>query len=396
MPTIGILTNVLPTTPSQAGSPRLFHLTKEWSRDHKIIYICISKEEVLQEDVLDLIDGVTFLPPPPLPTLKGRIIHRILNLPYFFEAKRNPEYVKNTHREIRNLVKEQGITHLHVNQLLNAQYVPEDLDIADISIDIRDALPALYMREASVQKNFLSKVDHWLEAYAIGSYLKKIDKKGYFLSMVSQADTDYLKDKWGVRTEVIPNGVDLSLFERTLSAGPRKPIAIFTGIMNYRPNIDTAINFAENIFPLVRKYNPQIEFHVVGMGPTEEVLALERIEGVKVLGMVPSMQPYLENASVFVCPMRLGAGIKNKILSAMAAELPIVATTMGVAGVEIKDGEHFLLRNDNVSFAKAVLDVVEGTIDTTKLIENAKNKSIQSYSWEPLAKLYLDRVSQFR
>jgi glycosyltransferase involved in cell wall biosynthesis len=119
---------------------------------------------------------------------------------------------------------------------------------------------------------------------------------------------------------------------------------VFTGVLDYPPNADAARYLLSTITPLVRQEIPNIEVVIAGRNPSPDVLALaSRVPGVTVTGSVPDLRPYLESASVFVAPLRFASGMQNKILEAMAMELPVVTTPVAAEGVSIENEQPPLL-----------------------------------------------------
>lgn len=137
---------------------------------------------------------------------------------------------------------------------------------------------------------------------------------------------------------VVPNGVDLAFWRRTDRALGRDEI-VLTGAMDYPPNVDAAIHLVEDILPIVRRSVPAARVAIVGRDPAPEVLALGHRPGVTVTGFVDDVRPYLERASVFAAPLRYGAGIQNKVLEALAMEVPVVATPLAAEGLRTEAGD---------------------------------------------------------
>ncbi len=144
-------------------------------------------------------------------------------------------------------------------------------------------------------------------------------------------------DAGGATPVVVPNGVDLAVWQRT---GRRLGDAIvLTGAMDYVPNADAAVELASRILPLVRRDVPDARVVIVGRDPGPAVQALAQLPGVSVTGFVEDVKPYLEDAAVFAAPLRIGAGIQNKVLEAMAMEVPVVATPLAADGLRTEDAQ---------------------------------------------------------
>lgn len=142
-------------------------------------------------------------------------------------------------------------------------------------------------------------------------------------------------ERW--KAAIVPNGVDLDFWRRTSPAlGVDR--MVLTGAMDYPPNVDAAVQLASVILPLVRRVIPTATVAIVGRDPAPAVQALALSPGVVVTGSVDDVRPYLESASVFAAPIRFGAGIQNKVLEAMAMEVPVVASPLAAEGLRTEDG----------------------------------------------------------
>jgi sugar transferase (PEP-CTERM/EpsH1 system associated) len=145
----------------------------------------------------------------------------------------------------------------------------------------------------------------------------------------------------------LENGVDLEHFSPALSfacpyAGGA-PNIVFTGRMDYWPNVDAAVWFSEEVMPLLRKAHSRARFHIVGAAPARRVLRLRRMPGVVVTGAVADVRPFLAHADVAVAPLRIARGIQNKVLEAMAMARPVVVTAAALEGVRAVPGRDLLL-----------------------------------------------------
>jgi glycosyltransferase involved in cell wall biosynthesis len=141
------------------------------------------------------------------------------------------------------------------------------------------------------------------------------------------------------RSVVVPNGVDLGYWHRTNESLGRDTI-VFTGAMDYGPNADAALHLVQAVLPRVRGRRPDARVLLVGRGPGPALReAAARAEGVTLTGTVPDVRPALEEAAVFAAPLRVGAGIQNKVLEALAMEVPVVASSLAAGGLHTADGE---------------------------------------------------------
>jgi sugar transferase (PEP-CTERM/EpsH1 system associated) len=185
----------------------------------------------------------------------------------------------------------------------------------------------------------------------------------------------------GVPVDVVENGVDVERFRPT--AGDRDPHhLVFTGVMNYLPNVDGATWFCREVFPRVRDEIPEATFTICGSAPTPEVVALGRLPGVTVTGAVPDVVPYLARASVAVVPVRIARGVQNKLLEAMAAGLPTVTTTAAAAGVDAVDGRDLFVADDPAAFSAAVVRLLRDRRLRDQVGRAARAAVEAGYRWE--------------
>jgi polysaccharide biosynthesis protein PslH len=204
--------------------------------------------------------------------------------------------------------------------------------------------------------------------------------------VVSEKDLDELHGiSPALAVEVIPNGIDLTQF--TPPSDPREPnLLLFTGNYEYAPNVDAAIFLAQVIMPRVLARVPSALLVLVGNAPPQEVNELGN-KRILVRGRVPDLKPYLANAAAFVCPLRFGAGIKNKILEALAMGCPIVATPLSIDGIAARDGQELLVA-DADAMADAVVRVLEDKALAARLGTNGRRLIEERYSWSHVAAAY--------
>lgn len=155
------------------------------------------------------------------------------------------------------------------------------------------------------------------------------------------------------RTAVVPNAVDLDYFRSRTGASGDPHTMIFAGGMDWFPNRDAMLSFARDIWPALRSANPARTALVVGRHPPRELVSM-RDGRFSVLGFVPDVRPYLERAAVYICPMRRGGGTRLKILDALAMERALVSTELGVEGLGLVSGIHYLAANTPQEFNRQI------------------------------------------
>ena len=157
---------------------------------------------------------------------------------------------------------------------------------------------------------------------------------------------------------------------------------VFTGVMDYFPNIEGCTWFVEEVLPLIRHRHPEATFSIVGSRPTAIVEALGDTPGVTVTGRVDSTAEWLQRASVGVCPLRIARGIQNKVLESMSCGLGVVATTSASDGINAVSGDHFLLADEATTFAAEVANLLDSPERASALGTAARALMEETRSWE--------------
>jgi glycosyltransferase involved in cell wall biosynthesis len=186
---------------------------------------------------------------------------------------------------------------------------------------------------------------------------------------------------------MVPNGVDTDFFRRDSHAAPDAdtPYVLFTGTLDFRPNIDAVSWFAHQVLPLIRAELPDLRFVVVGRSPTPAVRALDRLPGVAIVGEVSDVRPWFNRCAVYVVPMRIGGGVRLKVLEALAMELPVVATHMGAEGVEgLHSGIQALLADKPAEFAAEVCRVLRDRALAQRLGTAGRALVVERYDWRAI------------
>ena len=188
------------------------------------------------------------------------------------------------------------------------------------------------------------------------------------------------------KVEALSNGVDLEYFspdkcskELTLSDECK---LVFSGAMDYWPNIEGATWFARKIFPTIKKAFPHATFCIAGRNPPEEVLALKTIPGIEVTGTVPDMRDYLATATICVVPLLIARGIQNKILEGMAMGKPVIATKGAATGIRAIDGQEIIVADDASQMAQAIIDLLGNKERLRQIGRRGRAYVEREHSWE--------------
>jgi polysaccharide biosynthesis protein PslH len=195
---------------------------------------------------------------------------------------------------------------------------------------------------------------------------------------------------------VVPNGVDLAYYRPGVTEplpGMRQPALVFTGKMDYRPNVDAVLWFADEVLPLIQARAAEVHFYIVGQQPHARLAALAGRPGLTLTGRVPDTRPYMAGAAVYVVPLRIGGGTRLKVLEAMAMGRPIVSTHLGCDGFPFEDGREVRFADDPAAFAATVLELLADGSQAAALGQTARACVVDAYGWDSivpqLERLYL-------
>ena len=184
---------------------------------------------------------------------------------------------------------------------------------------------------------------------------------------------------------VVPNGVDLETFApgRCAAAPEMQPLAlVFSGKMDYRPNVDAVLWFADDILPRVRVHVPTAHFWIVGQQPHPRLARLAERPDITITGRVADVRPYLAGAAVCVLPFRMGGGTRLKVLEALTLGKAVVSTTLGAEGFGLRDGHELRLADTAAAFAPVVVELLTDAEQRARLGAQAHAFATAHYGWE--------------
>ena len=207
---------------------------------------------------------------------------------------------------------------------------------------------------------------------------------------VSPQDAEVFARDYGVPDPSdVPTGVDTEYFRTSGRETPRANNLVFTGSMDWMPNEDAILWFADAILPRVRAAVPDVTLTVVGRHPPPRVRALADAGlGIEVTGSVPDVRPYMERAAAFVVPIRIGGGTRLKVYEAMAMEKPVISTPVGAEGLPVRDGIDALLAAEPDAFADAVVSVLRDPARARSLAAEGAALVRARYGWDRVAEQF--------
>ena len=184
---------------------------------------------------------------------------------------------------------------------------------------------------------------------------------------------------------VVPTGVDTDYFTPA-SAAPERAHMVFTGSMDWLPNEDGMTYFCREVFPRIRRAEPEATLSIIGRAPTPAVRKLAEIPGVDVTGRVDDVRPHIARGSVYVVPLRIGGGTRLKIFEAMSMGKAVVSTTIGAEGLPVTTGRNIEMADEPDAFAHSVVRLIRDTAARWSIESAARQLVVEKYDWSAVAK----------
>jgi glycosyltransferase involved in cell wall biosynthesis len=191
----------------------------------------------------------------------------------------------------------------------------------------------------------------------------------------------------GIRAASIPTGVDTAYFT-PVPAAERPAHLVFSGSMDWHPNEDAVVHFADAILPRIRDEVPDVTFTVVGRNPTDRLRDIAARNGITVTGTVADVRPSIAEAAVYVVPLRAGGGTRLKIFEAFAMARPVVSTTVGAEGLGIGPGKHYVAADRPAEFAGSVVALLRDPARRRQLGDAGRRLVESCYSWPTVTRVF--------
>ncbi|MCS7282445.1 MAG: glycosyltransferase [Anaerolineae bacterium] len=387
------LTSQFPYPPRQGGSLRSWGLISTLARRHDVSLLAFGDpSEAAASPVRDLFRVMGVVPEPPPRAMS----HRLRGL--FLTSQPDMALRLESAAYRRSLI---NLLTLHRFDLVLIEGIEMALflDVVEQACPRPRALFDNFNCEYLLQKRaFLTDIRYpWRWHGALYSlvqwrrlrrYEASVCRRADFVVAVSEADADALRALVpGLSPTVVPNGVDVSAYDPQIPPAPGMGAhaLVFTGKMDFRPNVDAVLWFAEEVLPRVRREVPDAHFWVVGQRPHPRLASLRGNPAVTLTGYVDDTRPYIAGAAVYVAPLRIGGGTRLKLLEAMAMERAVVATRLGAEGYEVRDGKELLLADDAETFAQAILTLLRDPDRRAALGRSARRFVEHRYDWSVLA-----------
>lgn len=386
--------NRVPYPPYRGDKLKIWNLARQLSGKHKLVLISIAqdKEELhYKKQLHEVFDEVHIIRLPKWLSVLNSLLGLIGKLPIQVAYFRSAKFSKLLSRVISG----NSFDAIHVQHIRMGYYF-RNLDRTNVVLDLPDAFSLYWKRRLEQAKSPLKR---WFTGMEYQRLLKFEQQwlPRFPLNLVCSAeDMAYLAENTGANLAVLPNGVDTAQFcQRTDVV--KEPLSIlFTGNMDYEPNIDAVTYFCEELFPEIKAAVPGAKFVIAGQRPVAKVLKLAS-EDVIITGFVKDIAAEYAKATVMVAPLRFGAGTQNKVLEALAVGTPVVCSHVGFKGLGLENGQGAILATEKADFIGAVIRILTDEGYRDNLSGSGSAFIHRHYGWDAVAEqltTYLNQVKR--
>jgi len=374
----------LPYPPNKGDKLRSFHLLQHLAEKHEVhvgTFVDDPDDEVHLPALRRMVAGLHVERLNPrrarIASLAGLLTGRALSLHYYRSA--------SLARWVEATLAQQKFDAAVVFSSVMAQFVQQHRELP-LLVDLVDVDSAKWADYAPQHRWPMSWL-YALEGRRLLAYERAVTARSRCAFLATEKETELftrLAPETAGRVLAMNNGVDANYFapdaaRSTPFRADETPL-VFTGAMDYWPNVDAVSWFVQNVLPLLRAARPSLRLHIVGRSPTSAVRALAG-DAVSVSGTVPDVRPYLQHAAVVVAPLRLARGIQNKILEAMAMERPVVAAATCVEALHAEAGSEILPAVEAQDYAHAIDGLLRSPDRAAAVGVAGRRRVLESYSW---------------
>ena len=377
------LTPYLPYPLNSGGKIRTLNLIKILSRDHNVYLVSL-----VQPDELGHISGLEkYCKVIPLnySTQKYNRLKSLLSTyPYITMLK---HYSHGNQRSIDNLIDKCDFDIIQVESLYMSAYIKNNFKIPMI-FDAHNIESDILYRTC-ISKFNIKSILNCIDYLKNRKYEKNIIKRFNACISVSEIDNERLKVMGAKKLMILPNCADLNFFY-PVKRSDFSPKIIFTGFMNWYPNIDAIECFYKEAYTILKKMIPDIKILIVGREPNDSILRLGENEDIIITGEVPDVRPFISDSDICIVPLRIGGGTRLKILEYFAMKKPVISTSIGAEGIDVENKKHLVIEDDISKFPNRIIELIKDREYAGYLAKNGRELVEKKYSWE----FYRNKLNQ--
>lgn len=384
--------------PDVGGRIRSYHIAQGLAKRHSVTFFTFyAKHPGDVHDQLAHVFERAVCIPLPIPVSRGPreafhfALHLLSPLPYSV-AKHSRAEVQSA---MRDLTRNNSYDLIICDFVIPGAVVPWNICCPKI-LFAHNVEAQIWNRRFRTVTHPIWKMVAWSEYRKMSRYERLCLRSADHVFTVSETDRNTfgaLIDRKQIT--VIPTGVDTEYFRPCGETGRANEL-VFTGAMDWMPNEDAILYFANEILPLIRKSNPEATLTVVGRSPSRRLLNLAFADSrIRVTGRVDDVRPYVADASVFIVPLRIGGGTRLKIFEAMAMGKAIVSTPIGAEGLPVTPGKNIIIADNPRNFARSVVGLLNDRDQRENLGYSARQHVEAEHSWSAVSDVFnaaLERI----
>jgi sugar transferase (PEP-CTERM/EpsH1 system associated) len=266
-------------------------------------------------------------------------------------------------------------------QLVRTAEYAKGLPIIKV-IDFQDSF-SMNMERLSEKTSWFRRPLIKREARTLHKYEQKILSTFQFHTIIAEPDRMFFPSPDNEKIAIVPNGVDFEFLNDYDQREQKKHDLLFLGNMSYAPNIDSAVFLVSHIMPEIWKVRPDTSLLIAGAYPTERVKKLQQAR-VTVSGWIPDIRTAYHTSRVFIAPMRIGSGLQNKLLEAMASKLPAITTTLSNSSRNAEHNKEILIADTHKDIAAAAIKLLENQEYALRMAERGCAMVKERYNWSAI------------
>lgn len=388
--------------PSDSGGRLgIYGITKSLSeKGHEITFVTYIKEYPKNEYIMELkkICKPVFIEWDTRNKLGGAFLNLFSSVPYNISKY----YSKKLEIFLKEFLNKNEVDLVHIDHLHMAWAIDIIKKIKNVPVVLREhnLEMKIMKRFAEIEANLFLRLYSKLQYRKFQHYEPDLCKKFDCCIMITKEDEIALLDMSSeIKTKVIPAGVDSKIF--SFGNLNNKPQTLFhIGSLEWQPNYDGLIWFLSEIFPEIVSQFPNTKLYVYSKGTEKLVISKEISNNVIICGYVKDMWQEIIDKQILIVPLRIGSGMRLKIIEMLAAGKIVVSTSIGKEGIEVNDGQELLIADNRDEFVRMIKDIFNNKIDTKNITSKARSTMKQNYSWEKISnqfeKIYLDMIKLYK
>jgi polysaccharide biosynthesis protein PslH len=378
----------------KGGKIRTYQMLKHLKRDHSITYLSL-RNPGLSRDAIDA---------------AREYCHKLVTVSWKEARKFSAGFYRDVAANLRSPVpyavekyRSALMTHAIELEMGSGNYdlvvcdflvpsinLPEKMNCAAVLFQ-HNVESMIWRRHYETQSGRIKKAFFYKQWQKMEAYERAACQKFDAVIAVSSVDRDKMREEFGLREVYdVPTGVDTEYFQ-PLGTARQSSEVVFTGSMDWMPNEDAILYFAEKVLPLISRDIPDVKLTVVGRNPTRRVKALaESNRQVQITGRVEDIRPYVDRAAAYVVPLRVGGGTRLKIYEAMAMEKAVISTSIGAEGLPVRDGEELIIADRPGEFASAVIRALRDEAFARRIGHRARAVVCEQFGWNRAAGVFAE------